>query len=162
MLQDEGDIRLIGRYLRSAASEAEDLLLVYFVGHGLVSGRRHELYLGLPDSEWAEPEWNSLEYDKLRSSVLDSPAATKIIILDCCFSGRALSGSWQPRLPRWSVRSRSMVPTCLLPPHVIRVALITCLARTTPRFPGVFLICSAMACPAGRSSSRSITCTGSL
>ena len=91
VLEDEGDIRLIGRHLRSAASDAEDLLLVYFVGHGLVSGRRHELYLGLPDSEWAEPEFNSLEYDKLRSAVLDSAAATKIIVLDCCFSGRVVS-----------------------------------------------------------------------
>ena len=91
VLEDQGDIRLIGRHLRSAASLAEDLLLVYFVGHGLVGARRHELYLGLPDSEWAEPEFNSLEYDKLRSSVLDSAAKTKIIILDCCFSGRVVS-----------------------------------------------------------------------
>ena len=91
VLEDQGDIRLIGRHLRSAANHAEDLLLVYFVGHGLVGARRHELYLGLPDSEWAEPEFNSLEYDKLRSAVLDSAAATKIIILDCCFSGRVVS-----------------------------------------------------------------------
>ena len=87
VLEDQADIRLIGRVLRSAASQAEDLLMVYFVGHGLVAARRHELYLGLPDSEWAEPEFNSLEYDKLRSAVLDSAAATKVIILDCCFSG---------------------------------------------------------------------------
>ena len=91
VLENQGDIRLIGRNLRSAATRAEDLLLVYFVGHGLVDGRRHQLYLGLPDSEWAEPEFNSLEYDKLRTSVLDSPAATKIIILDCCFLGRVVS-----------------------------------------------------------------------
>jgi caspase domain-containing protein len=91
VLKDQGDIRLIGRRLRSAASHAKDLLLVYFVGHGLVDGRRHELYLGLPDSVWAAPEFNSLEYDKLRSAVLDSAAATKIIILDCCFSGRVVS-----------------------------------------------------------------------
>ena len=91
VLEDRADIRRIGRDLRSAANQAADLLLVYFVGHGLVAGRRHDLYLGLPDSEWAEPEFNSLEYDKLRSAVLDSAAATKIIILDCCFSGRVVS-----------------------------------------------------------------------
>ena len=89
VLADEGDIRLIGRQLTLAARQAQDLLLVYFVGHGLVHGRRHDLYLALPDSEWVEPEFNSLEYDKLRSAVLDSPAATKVIVLDCCFSGRA-------------------------------------------------------------------------
>ena len=98
VLEDQADIRLIGRNLRSAGSHAEDLLLVYFVGHGLVGGRRHELYLGLPDSEWAEPEFNSLEYDKLRSAVLDSAAKTKIIIVDCCFSGRVVSEAMAARV----------------------------------------------------------------
>jgi hypothetical protein len=93
VLADEGDIRLIGRRLRRAASQAADLLLVYYSGHGLVAGRRHELYLALRDTEWAEPEFSALEYDKLRSAVLNSPAATKVIVLDCCFSGRVLSGS---------------------------------------------------------------------
>ena len=88
VLEDEGDMRLIGRRLRRAASQAQDLLLVYFAGHGLTAGRRHELYLALRDTEWEEPEFNALEYDKLRSAVLDSPATTKMIILDCCFSGR--------------------------------------------------------------------------
>lgn len=91
VLADEGDIRLIGRELRSAARQAEDLLLVYYVGHGLIAGKRHDLYLALPDSEWAEPEFTSLEYDKLRGAVLDSPAATKVIVLDCCFSGRVVT-----------------------------------------------------------------------
>ena len=91
VLADEGDIRLIGRQLRLAARRAEDLLLVYFVGHGLVSGWRHDLYLALPESELPDPEFNSLEYDKLRSAVRDSPASTKIIILDCCFSGRVVT-----------------------------------------------------------------------
>ncbi|HEY1672187.1 MAG TPA: hypothetical protein VGG50_05675, partial [Streptosporangiaceae bacterium] len=90
-LVDEGDIRLLGRRLTSAARQAEDLLLVFFAGHGLLGPVRHDLYLGLPDSEWAGPEFNSLEYDKLRSAVLESCAVTKIIILDCCFSGRVVT-----------------------------------------------------------------------
>ena len=93
VLEDEGDIRLIGRRLTRAASQAEDLLLVYFSGHGLTAGRRHELYLALRDTEWEAPEFNALEYDKLRSAVLNSPAATKMIILDCCFSGRVFGDS---------------------------------------------------------------------
>jgi hypothetical protein len=92
VIVDEGDIRLIGRTLKAAAMQAEDLLLVYFAGHGLVGGRRHDLYLGLPDSEWDSPtSFNAIKYDDLRSAVLDSPAAAKVIILDCCFSGRAVT-----------------------------------------------------------------------
>ncbi|MCM2422116.1 tetratricopeptide repeat protein [Streptomyces sp. RKAG293] len=91
VLLDEGDLRTIGQRLRTTIREAEDLLLVYYAGHGLVSGRRHELYLALPDSDWDDPEFSSLEYEKLRSAVLDSPAATKVIILDCCFSGRVVT-----------------------------------------------------------------------
>jgi Caspase domain/Tetratricopeptide repeat len=91
VITDEENLSVIGRKLRTAARQAEDLLLVYYAGHGLVGGKRHDLYLALPDSEWADPEFNSLEYDKLRSAVLDSPAKTKVIILDCCFSGRAVT-----------------------------------------------------------------------
>src|SRR5689334_1290813 len=72
VLEDEGDIRLIGRRLRQAANQADDLLLVYFAGHGLIGGRRHDLYLALRDTEWEEPEFNSLEFDKLRNAVLSS------------------------------------------------------------------------------------------
>jgi len=89
VLEDEGDIRLIGSRLTRAASQAEDLLLVYFAGHGLTAGKRHELYLALRHTDWEAPLFNALEYDKLRSAVLNSPATTKMIILDCCFSGRA-------------------------------------------------------------------------
>jgi hypothetical protein len=92
VITDEGAVPLIGQTLREAAEQAEDLLLVYYAGHGLIGGERHDLYLGLPGSEWAGPEWNSLEYDKVRGAVRLSPATTKVIILDCCFSGRVVTG----------------------------------------------------------------------
>nr|WP_232541698.1 tetratricopeptide repeat protein [Nocardia bovistercoris] len=91
VLADEGDLRQVGIALRTAARQAEDLLLIFYSGHGLTSGLRHDLYLALRDSDFAEPEFNALEYDKLRGAVLDSPAKTKVIILDCCFAGRAVS-----------------------------------------------------------------------
>lgn len=91
VLANEGDLRRVGGALRTAAREAEDLLFIYFAGHGLLSGARHDLYLALPDSDFAEPEFDSLEYDKLRAAVLGSPARTKVIVLDCCFAGRAVS-----------------------------------------------------------------------
>jgi hypothetical protein len=91
VIEDQHDLRLIGEKLLTAAEQAEDLLLVCFSGHGIIGGRRHDLYLGVPDSLWSAPTFNSLKYDDLRAAVLDSPAATKVIILDCCFSGRAVT-----------------------------------------------------------------------
>lgn len=92
VMLNEGDLRLVGRRLVQAAKSASDLLLVYYSGHGLI-GRRSELYLGLRDSDPGEPVFTSLKYDNLRDGVLDSPALTKVIVLDCCFSGRALTGT---------------------------------------------------------------------
>ncbi|NUP51006.1 MAG: caspase family protein, partial [Catenulispora sp.] len=93
LLTNEGDLRRIGSALRTAAADAEDLLLVYYSGHGLIGGVRQDLYLALSDSDFEAPEYNSLEYDKLRSTVLASSARTKVIVLDCCFAGRALSAA---------------------------------------------------------------------
>ncbi|WP_432014541.1 caspase, EACC1-associated type [Streptomyces cucumeris] len=93
VLLDSGDLDEVGDALWEAAHRAEDLLLVHYVGHGLIGPKRHDLYLSLAKSRWARPEFGSLEYRKLRDVVLDSPAASKVIILDSCFSGRALSGT---------------------------------------------------------------------
>ncbi|MEU4739333.1 tetratricopeptide repeat protein [Actinosynnema sp. NPDC023658] len=89
VLLDEVAMPVLGRKLNRAMAGAEDLLVVYYVGHGIV-GRRHELYLGMPDSDLDDPAFGSLPYVTLRDRVLDSPAATKIVVLDCCYSGRAM------------------------------------------------------------------------
>jgi len=89
VLRDERSVPSIGRKIRSAAGAAEDLLLVYFSGHGLKGGRQHELYLATYDSDPIDPDLGSLRYETLRSLVLDSQAKAKVVILDCCFSGRA-------------------------------------------------------------------------
>lgn len=91
IILDEENIRALGKKLITAALEANDVLLVYYSGHGIISGNRHDLYLALPGSVRSAPEFNSLEYDKLRTAVLNSHARTKIIVLDCCFSGFATS-----------------------------------------------------------------------
>lgn len=71
------------------AEQARGVLLLYFVGHGTIS-RRGRLCLSLTDTDAAGPEFTGLEYTKLRDILLDSPAQTKVVILDCCYSGRAI------------------------------------------------------------------------
>ncbi|MFJ6779698.1 caspase domain-containing protein [Streptomyces yangpuensis] len=74
-----------------AASEASDTLVVYFAGHGmrLPDG---SLRLAVHDSEPGRKQYASVAFDDLRAEVLDSAAANKVVILDCCYSGAALEG----------------------------------------------------------------------
>ena len=78
------------RTLRQQAAAAEDTLLVYFAGHGR-TGSRNELWLCLPDTDPDELPYSAWPYDELRRVVADSRATKKVVILDCCFSGRALA-----------------------------------------------------------------------
>jgi hypothetical protein len=78
------------RTLRQHAAAAEDTLLVYFAGHGR-TGSRNELWLCLPDTDPDELPYSAWPYDELRRAVADSRATKKVVILDCCFSGRALA-----------------------------------------------------------------------
>ncbi|NIJ11461.1 hypothetical protein FHU38_001805 [Saccharomonospora amisosensis] len=78
-----------GRAVVAAASQAEDLLLLYFAGHGEL-GRRSDLYLLLSDTTADDMAFSGLSYDNIRDVVLDSDARAKIVILDCCYSGSAL------------------------------------------------------------------------
>ena len=78
------------RTLRQHAAAAEDTLMVYFAGHGRTRSR-NELFLCLPNTDPDELAYSALPYDELRRVVADSRATKKVVILDCCFSGRALA-----------------------------------------------------------------------
>lgn len=75
--------------LRLAATQAEELLLIYYAGHGILEGDDGELHLSLSDTTVGDT-WTSVPIGGLARIVADARAATKVLILDCCFSGRAL------------------------------------------------------------------------
>jgi Caspase domain len=77
----------------AAGGEATDTLLVYYAGHGLTDPHTDELYLTLPGSDPEYPA-TALAYEFLRRAVRDTriKARRKVVILDCCYSGRALEG----------------------------------------------------------------------
>ncbi|WUR58534.1 caspase family protein [Micromonospora chokoriensis] len=79
----------LARDVAEIAEESTDTLLVYYSGHGLVPSDG-ELYLSLPETKSGKEIYTAIQYDKIRRALLDSPAANKIVILDCCFSGRAI------------------------------------------------------------------------
>lgn len=89
-LLDQPTPTTVAEVLATSAQEADDLLLVYYAGHGLVGSSSLELFLATGDSTYLHAEYNSLPFAAVRRAVRDSPARKKIIVLDCCFSGRAL------------------------------------------------------------------------
>jgi len=79
----------VARRVAGAARAAEDLLLVYYAGHGLLDDR-NDFYLGLVGSTQQDVHFDSLPYEWLRRAIRAGHARTVVVIVDCCFSGRAL------------------------------------------------------------------------
>ena len=90
VLRDTADARRVLQQLRRLAEQTEDVLLVYFVGHGtlLPSG---QLCLTLADTDASDPDLTGIEYSRIRDILLRSPARVKVTILDCCHSGRVIA-----------------------------------------------------------------------
>lgn len=81
----------VGAALAAATREATDLLLVYYAGHGLLDEARH-LHLALADTD-PDPEtvsFSAVSALQVRDMVGRSRARARVLILDCCYSGRAV------------------------------------------------------------------------
>ncbi|MCC9711627.1 caspase family protein [Streptomyces sp. MNU76] len=91
VLEDPAGATDMALELHRLAEETTGTLLIYFVGHGVVS-KSGALCLAAGDSQLRYPDLTGLEYDKVRSALLDSPAQVKLVILDCCYSGRIIHG----------------------------------------------------------------------
>ncbi|MCR6488914.1 DUF4268 domain-containing protein [Amycolatopsis sp. OK19-0408] len=78
------------RRLVRATQQAEDVLLVYYAGHGILGGPEADLYLTVRQTDERLADMTSVAFSAVRHAIEDSPAKTKILILDCCFSGRAI------------------------------------------------------------------------
>lgn len=88
-LLDAPNVEAVGGAVHHAATSAGDLLLVYYAGHGLV--RDNELHLALPRTNPDLAAWSSVPIRTLAKTVRDSPADNRVLVLDCCFSGRAVN-----------------------------------------------------------------------
>ncbi|MGP3968061.1 caspase, EACC1-associated type [Streptomyces sp. 6N223] len=92
VIPDPATPRDLGAPLLTAARRAEDVFLVYYAGHGLIGDERRELYLALADSDRDVPSFTAFPFEGIREAFHASPARNRVLILDCCFSGRAISG----------------------------------------------------------------------
>ncbi|MEV6947868.1 caspase family protein [Streptomyces sp. NPDC051172] len=89
VVSDPVDMQRLGPLLSNTIREATDVLLVYYAGHGLLDDKGR-LYLSLTGTEPSLLRYTALPLDTLREELASSPAAIRILILDCCFSGRAI------------------------------------------------------------------------
>lgn len=80
----------------AGAAGTDRLLLVYFAGHGLADVRTGELHLAVADSAAGTAYATAVPYDWIRRIVLDSPARQRVVILDCCYAGRAIPAMGVP------------------------------------------------------------------
>jgi hypothetical protein len=71
-----------------AAASAEDTLLVYYAGHSFYDSVSGELSLAVSSSRPNAPV-TAVPFDHVREMIRHSAARHKIVILDCCYSGRA-------------------------------------------------------------------------
>ncbi|MGW1992693.1 caspase, EACC1-associated type [Embleya sp. NPDC001921] len=98
--------------LSHAATEARDTLLVYFAGHGLVDHLDDSFHLALPNTR-PDRMYTALRFDDVRRVLRDpsTRAPRKVLILDCCWSGRAMVGamSGQDRAGQVAVAGTSVL-----------------------------------------------------
>lgn len=82
----------MGDAIAAVTESARGPILVSFSGHGLVSPSG-SLYLATArtDARRSRMEHTALPYSTLRRYLLDSAARPVVVLLDCCFSGWALS-----------------------------------------------------------------------
>ncbi len=89
----------VGTPLEDAARVAEDVLVFYFAGHGLVD-QRGELYLGVARTDPDNVAFTAVPFKIVGDALTKSRARVRIVVLDCCFSARsfAVLSSREPNL----------------------------------------------------------------
>lgn len=90
VVHDPADERSAYRTLVMSSAMCQDTFLVYFAGHGFLD-QRNRLHLGLVETSLDELAVSAMRFEVVRDALAESPAKNRVLILDCCFSGRALS-----------------------------------------------------------------------
>jgi hypothetical protein len=88
---EDTSVEDFGVRFEQAANRAEDVLLVYYCGHGILDTSPYtgRLYLAFPRTSKDYFNFTALPLREVKRVIAGSPARNKILILDCCYSGQA-------------------------------------------------------------------------
>ncbi|MEV3965595.1 caspase family protein [Nocardia sp. NPDC050193] len=88
-LLDPTDPRQVDEALAELAGQATDVLVFYYIGHGLLSAH-NELYLATSATDHLHKlRYSGLSYQAVSEILGNSKARSSLVVLDCCFGGRA-------------------------------------------------------------------------
>ncbi|HYQ62492.1 caspase, EACC1-associated type [Actinophytocola sp.] len=84
----DAELSRLGEHVVTAAAEAEDLLLLYYAGHGQLDDHG-ELHLALPSTDPDRPPCTGLPFAMIREAFAAARARTRVVIVDCrCPAGQ--------------------------------------------------------------------------
>ncbi|MEV0161312.1 caspase, EACC1-associated type [Nonomuraea fuscirosea] len=89
-LADPADQAAVGVALTAAVREAEDLLLVYYCGHGVLD-ETGALHFALTGTNAEHVGFSAVHVDLVKRMVGSARAKARVLLLDCCFSGQAVT-----------------------------------------------------------------------
>ncbi|WP_078948603.1 caspase, EACC1-associated type [Streptomyces noursei] len=90
VVADPKDQATVGAALSQAVRESEDLLLVYYCGHGLLD-EDGLLHFALTGTDTENVSFSAIHLDLVKRMVGGARAKARVLVLDCCFSGQAVS-----------------------------------------------------------------------
>ncbi len=79
--------RVLERVFDSAGKN--DLILLYYSGHGLPNNKNNDLYFATFDTETALVKSTAISFENIYRWIRDSHCKRIVILLDCCYSGIA-------------------------------------------------------------------------
>jgi putative AlgH/UPF0301 family transcriptional regulator len=95
---DPATPQAIDAAVRDAATAVrpDGMLLFYFAGHGMIDPRTGALHLAVTGTDRNAVHSTAVPFEWVRRWFLDAPAGARVVILDCCYSGRATDGMGEP------------------------------------------------------------------
>jgi hypothetical protein len=88
LISNPSDVKGLDDHILDIAREAKDVLLIYYSGHGMVDLQERQLYLCLAATDSARLYYSALAIRRIKAAFLASTAKIKVLILDCCYSGK--------------------------------------------------------------------------